>query len=435
MKQLGPLDSAFINLENNTTPQHVGGLGIYDPSTAPNGEVRFKDVINTFEKRFQAMPIFRTRLVRVPGQVDRPYWVVDKNFDVEFHLRHISLPEPGDWRQLWIQVARLHARSLDLSRPLWEAYVIEGLDKIPDVPKGAFAIYTKMHHSLVDGAGGQAFMTAIHDLEPNPQAAPPPQTIVVDRQPSTAELLGRAAVNRTKNAFALTSGFFKVAKDMAKYGIGVARNEIPSADIQAPKTRFNQMVGPHRVADAAVFSLDDFKAIKNAVGVTINDVAVSVVGGALRKYLQHYNELPEESLAAGIPLNMRTRRAQTDENNQVGSMFAAIHTNIADPIERLKAVHQSTEVAKKSNETNPMVDSLKLAGVFSPAFSQAAARFWVRNELSKLMPVNISTIITNVPGPNFAMYSAGAKMVRYHGLGLLTPGNGLFHAVFSFDGV
>ena len=140
MKQLGILDSAFINLEQTNTPQHVGGLGIYDPSTAPGGFVRFKDVIASFERRLGKLPLFRTRIVEVPGGLDRPYWVKDANFDVEFHLRHIALPEPGDWRQLCIQVARLHSRPLDMSRPLWEAYIIEGLDNIPNLPAGCFAV-------------------------------------------------------------------------------------------------------------------------------------------------------------------------------------------------------------------------------------------------------------------------------------------------------
>jgi hypothetical protein len=137
MKQLGVLDTAFINLEHANTPQHVGGLGIYDPSTAPGGAVRFKGVIANFERRLHKHTIFRSRLVKVPGNVDRPYWVQDANFDVEFHIRHIALPQPGDWRQLCILVARLHARPLDMNRPLWEAYIIEGLDNIPGVPVAA----------------------------------------------------------------------------------------------------------------------------------------------------------------------------------------------------------------------------------------------------------------------------------------------------------
>ncbi|MBP6381963.1 MAG: wax ester/triacylglycerol synthase family O-acyltransferase, partial [Pseudomonadales bacterium] len=152
MRQLGVLDAAFVNLELPATPRHVGGLGIYDPSTAPGGFVRFKSVIAGFERRLRRTPQFRARLQQVPGGIDRPYWIIDEDFDLEFHVRHIALPAPGDWRQLCIQVARLHARALDFSRPLWEAWIIEGLDKVPGLPRGSFAIYGKLHHALFDGA-------------------------------------------------------------------------------------------------------------------------------------------------------------------------------------------------------------------------------------------------------------------------------------------
>lgn len=437
MKQLGVLDSAFLNLEQPNTPQHIGGLGIYDPSTAPGGKVRFKEVISNFERRLKSMPLFRTRVVNVPGKIDRPYWVQDSNFDVEFHLRHIALPAPGDWRQLWILAARLHARPLDMSHPLWEAYIIEGLDNIADIPKGAFAIYTKMHHSLVDGAGGDAFMRALHDFEavPEKSVSEVSETIIVDRQPTGVELLGRAMVNKTQGSMGLLKGAAKLVKDTVQHQRDVKSEKIPPADVDAPKTRFNNSVGPHRVADAAVFKLDDFKLIKNVLNVTVNDVALSVIGGALRKYLQAKNELPEESLAAGIPINMRSRRDLTEDNNQIGSMFCAIHTNIADPVERLKAVHLSAIDAKATNESNPMVDALRIAGVFSPALSQSVAGLWSAYGLSKYIPANISTVISNVPGPTFPLYSAGAKMIRYHAMGLLTPGCGAFHLVYSCNGL
>ncbi len=436
MKQLGTLDSAFINLENSATPQHVGGLGIYDPSTAPGGFVRFKEVLTSFEQRLNKLPLFRTRLVQVPGDIDRPYWVEDKNFDVEFHIRHISLPKPGDWRQLWIQAARLHARSLDMSRPLWEAYIIEGLDNIDGLPEGAFAMYTKMHHSLVDGAGGASFMSALHDLEPNPSYDnnESQQTIIVDRQPSDGELLARALLNRTTNSVGMLRSIGSTAVELAKYGLAVAKEDVPSPDIAAPKTRFNRKVGPHRVAEAAVFELAHFKEIKNACGATINDVALAIVGGALRRYLDRHGELPDESLAASIPMNMRTRREQNDENNQVGSMFTELHTNIADPLERVKAVRESAQLAKEASESSPLVEAMRVAGFFSPAFSKSIASFWAKNQLSRFIPMNISTVVTNVPGPNFPLYCAGAEMVRYHGLGLLTPGCGLFHTIFSSNG-
>lgn len=437
MKQLGILDAAFINLEQTNTPQHVGGLGIYDPSTAPGGFVRFKDVITSFERRLGKMPLFRTRIVEVPGGLDRPYWVKDANFDVEFHLRHIALPEPGDWRQLCIQVARLHSRPLDMSRPLWEAYIIEGLDNIPNLPAGSFAVYTKMHHSLVDGAGGSSFMTALHDLQPDPaddnELEEGPR--LVDTNPSVAELLSRASVNSVKNTLQLVRGTARNTLAIGKYALDISRKQIPAPDVSAPKTILNRPVGPHRVFDAAEFPLHGFKQIKNAAGVTLNDVALGVIGGALQHYLQSKGEAPAEgSLAAAMPLNMRTRRDMTEDNNQVGSVFASLHTDISDPLERLHAIREATQEAKVSGEASPMVDAMKLAGVLSPAISRAAAGFWARNELSRFIPMNVSTCISNVPGPDFPLYCAGARMVDYYGLGVLTPGMGIFHLVFSYYG-
>jgi WS/DGAT/MGAT family acyltransferase len=437
MKQLGILDSAFINLEQTNTPQHVGGMGIYDPSTAPGGFVRFKDVISNFERRLGSNPLFRTRLIEVPGGLDRPYWVKDANFDVEFHLRHIALPEPGDWRQLCIQVARLHSRPLDMSRPLWEAYIIEGLDNIPNLPKGCFAVYTKMHHALVDGAGGSNFMAVLHDLsaDPDENEEPIDEPRLVDSEPSINELLTKASINSIKNSLSLVGGTVRTTTALGKYALNVARKEIPSPDVDAPKTVLNRSVGPHRVFDAAEFPLEGFKDIKNATDTTINDVGLGVISGALRRYLEAKGELPAEgSLATAIPLNMRTRRDMTEDNNQVGSAYASLHTDIAAPLDRLQSIRASTEEAKLSSEGNPLVDALKLAGVFSPAIARTAAGFWSRNELSRFVPMNVSTCISNVAGPDFPLYCAGAKMVDYYGLGVLTPGLGIFHLIFSYSG-
>jgi len=436
MKQLGVLDTAFINLEHPNTPQHVGGLGIYDPSTVPGGFVRFKGVIANFERRLLKHTIFRSRLLKVPGNVDRPYWVEDANFDVEFHIRHIALPQPGDWRQLCILVARLHARPLDMNRPLWEAYIIEGLDNIPGVPKGGFAIYTKMHHSLVDGAGGSSIMSVIHDLEPDPAAVPQaPEVVTVDVAPGTMYLAGSAAVNNIKNSVKMLTGGVGVLRDLGKMAVGMAQKKIPIPSIKSPRTRFNTPVGPYRVFEAAEFELADVKFLKDAAKVKINDVVLCVIAGGLRRYLEHHNELPDESLSVSIPLDMRTRRGMTDENNQVGSVFVELHTNIADPLERLAAVYKSSQEAKIYGENSPLVDVLRLAGVMSPAITTSLVSSYVNNGLTRHLPLGISSVVSNVAGPNFPLYSAGAQMVRYYGLGLLTPGVGLFHLIFSSNGI
>lgn len=435
MKQLGVLDSAFINLEHRNTPQHIGGLGIYDQSTAPGGTVRFKEVIASFEQKLKKLPLFRTRLVQVPGGYDRPYWIKDDNFDMEFHLRHIALPKPGDWRQLCILIARLHARALDMSRPLWEAYIIEGLDNIEHLPKGSFAVYTKMHHSLVDGAGGSSFMAALHDLEPNPvQQEELPANYLGELQPSPVTMLARGTFNTARNTVNLVKGICRTSYEVGKNALEVRRGELQMPALQAPKTRFNNPVGPYRVFEAAQFELDDFKLIKNITGTKLNDVALTVIAGGIRKYLDHHNELPAGALSAIMPVNMRTRRDTTEENNQIGSIFSSIHTDIADPLTRLTAIKESAENAKQFGEQTPLVDALKLAGVFSPRLTKGLVGFYINNRLTEHLPVNLSSVISNVPGPPFPVYSCGAKLVQYHGIGLLTPGVGLFHLVMSYCG-
>lgn len=440
MKQLGILDSAFINLEQKNTPQHIGGFGIYDPSTAPGGFVRFKEVIANVEQRLKNMPVFRTRLREVPMGLDRPYWQIDKNFDVEFHLRHIALPQPGDWRQLCIQVARLHARPLDMNRPLWECYVIEGLDNIPGLPKGAFAIYTKMHHSLVDGAGSQSFMAALHDLEANPTAPPPqlqemsnPDEQFTPAPLSTLEVLGKAAVNNVKSSYTYTKGGFKLAGNLVKTAAKIYKKELPAYPVSTPRSRFDQPVSPYRVFDAASFQLDEIKMIKNATGTTINDVAIAIVSGAVRKYLIKHDELPEESLACNMPVNMRARVGETEDNNQLTAMMSEIHTNIGDPLERLEAIKSSISDAKQFIDT-PLSEPLKLAGIFNPSISKSVSKWYIRSGMTKNLPLGTCGVVTNVMGPPFPLFSAGAKLVQYYCLGLLTPGGGLFQAIFSMNG-
>ncbi len=443
MKQLGILDSAFINLEHPNTPQHIGGFGIYDPSTSPDGFVRFKQVMANVEQRLKDLPVFRTRLVEVPMGLDKPYWVIDDNFDVEFHLRHIALPSPGDWRQLCIQVARLHARPLDMSRPLWECYIIEGLHNIHGLPEGAFAIYTKMHHSLIDGAGSQSFMAALHDLEANPEPEQEQNTstdeITAAEQAfapanlSTAEMLRKATLNNLTSTLSMAKGAVNVAGDLLSTISRIRKDELPAFPLDAPKTRFDEPISPHRVFDAASFSLDDFKAIRHMTDTTINDVAVAVVSGALRKYLGHHGELPEVSLASSMPVNTRTRKTVTEDNNQVSAMMSLIHTDIEDPIERLQAIGNSLTDAKKLIDT-PLADPIKIAGVFNPWLAKSVANWYIDHKITNSLPMGTCSVITNVMGPPFPLFSAGAKLVEYYCLGLLTPGGGLFHAVFSMNG-
>lgn len=435
MKQLGILDSAFINMEHKNVPQHIGSFGIYDQSTAPGGKVRFKSVINHFERQIKKIPLFRTRLIQAPGGFTRPYWLVDDNFDVEFHLRHIALPYPGDWRQLCILIARLHSRPIDMSRPLWESYVIEGLKNVDGIPKDCFVIYTKIHHSIVDGGGADNFMAAIHDLEPITHDDDLPEEVYqADVRPTPMELINTSTRNYMNNVWSLTKGGYQLTQEVAKSAVKLAKGELKAPPVDAPATRFNNPVSPYRVIEACNFPFEDFRMIKNITNTKVNDVALAVVSGAMRKYLDAHKEHPATSLVASLPINMRTRVGDTGEANQVASIFASLNSNIDNPLERLLAIHQSTNDAKQFGENTPVRDALKLAGAMSPRLTKSLLNTYVDNKLTKHLPLKINTVISNVPGPDFPLYCSGAKLIRYHGLGVLTAGVGIFHLVFTYCG-
>ena len=444
MKQLGILDSAFINLEQNNTPQHIGGFGIYDPSTCANKEVDITRLRETLERRLRKMDVFRTRLVEVPWGLDKPYWNTGMAFDSHYHLRHIALANPQDWHQLCEQIADIHAKPLDMSKPLWECYIIEGLNNIPGVPTGAFAIYTKMHHSLIDGSGSESFMSALHDLEANPHShesqhdevqlqpeADPSQSSAANPF-SNLQLLSKAFINNSRAGMLLSKQSYKVASDLFQTAKKIQQQKLPPYPSNSPKRRFDQRVGPHRVFNAALFDLEDFKTIRRSTDATINDIAVAVVSGALREYLQHHDELLEESLIGTMPVNIRQQSDTNTDNNQISTIMAAIHTHIEDPLHRLSAICNSMNEAKAFIDT-PLASPMKLAGVFPPGFSRAVSKWYVDKKMTRKLPLGTCGVITNVMGPPFPLYSAGAKMVQYHCLGLLTPGGALFHSVFSVD--
>jgi WS/DGAT/MGAT family acyltransferase len=440
MKQLGNQDAGFVYNETATTPMHIGGLGIYDQSTAPQGRLGHKDIIKYVQDRIHIAPIFRYKFVEVPYGLDKPYWIEDPDFDIEFHIRHIALPQPGDWRQLCILVSRINSRPLDFSRPLWEAYIIEGLDNIPGLPKGSFAIMVKVHHSIVDGASGQAIFGALHDLSADALPSVPDKPMTVDRKPTSLELIGRAMPNILGRPLQQTTSLYKTAPNLIRNAIRLYKGDLPSGTkLKVPQTRFNHAITPHRVFNGTEFALDDIKAIKNAVGqgTTVNDVMMMIVAGGMRKYLEHHHEVPEESLAAMLPVDVRTEANKLDQGNNVGGIFADLHTDIADPLERLLAIHQSTNDAKNlaiEMNTTAIIQNY-MGGFFNPKMGRRFNRFLQSSKLmERFGPFACNTLITNVPGPNFPLYHAGAQMVAYWAIPPLMDCLGLGHAVFSYYG-
>jgi WS/DGAT/MGAT family acyltransferase len=449
MKQLSGADTMFLQFEHGNNFMHVASLAIYDPSTAPGGGVRFKDILKFFTSRLEQFPQFRRRLVTVPLSLDRPYWIEDPSFDVEFHVRHIALPHPGDWRQLCIQVARIHSRPLDRSKPLWEAYVIEGLHNIPGVPKGSFALYTKMHHAIIDGESGTELLKAMHSIEPEPvdfEDLAEPARFHADREPTAIELYSRALVHNVERVPGLAKFTVGTARRLATLGIGavgklaadgLANVEklrgLAAGDLGSlmskmpPQTRFSGDVTAHRVFEAVALPLSDFKEIrKHVADVTINDMFLCVVGGALRRYLKSKRELPEGSMAAMVPMTLRGADKGGDVGNQVGFTVMTVQTDIEDPVERLLAIRDGAQTSKRITDAIGKELARDLLE-FVPNFISGTVSRYVR-------PPRIGLIVSNVRGPDVPLYMAGARLVTYVPVSIPTHGLGLNVTGFSYAG-
>ena len=431
MQQLSGMDSSFLYMETGTTPMHIGSLSIYDQSSAPGGRVTFKDILQFFKLRLHKARAFRQRLARVPLSLDYPYWIEDPDFDLEFHVRHIALPSPGDWRQLCIQAARLHARPLDRNKPLWEAYVIEGLDNVKGVPNDSFALVTKIHHAAIDGVSGAEIMAAIHDLTPDAEVERPPHPWVPERIPTGVELLSKAALNTFSAPAKFGKLLYRSVPPLAKVVAGLSSQQL-KLPVRVPRTRFNGRVSPHRVFDGRAFDLDEIKAIKNSQpGTTVNDVVVTICGGALRRYLQAKNELPTESLVAMAPMSVRTDDKRTTAGNLVTAMSLPIRSDIEDPLERLLAVNKESIQAKKLTHTMGPNLAADAAEFLPSTMSGFFARTYASSGLVDRVPPLVNTVITNVPGVNIPLYSMGSRMVANYGLGPVVHGIGLFQPILS----
>jgi len=433
MQQLSGQDASFIYSEQPHAPTHITSIGIYDQSTAPGGRVTFKGILGELEPRLHLARAFRQKLVRVPNDLDHPWWVEDANFDLEYHVRHIALPDPGDWRQFCIQVARLHARPLDLSRPLWEMYVVEGLDAIEGVPEGAFSVVIKIHHAAVDGKSGVEMTTAMHTQTPALEVPDPPDVPwQPDDDPSPFELLGRAGMN----AWTIPGRGLRLATKLvpgAARVVQVQRRQGDAAAIAAaPACRFNGPVSPHRVIDACFFDFADLKPMRELVpGATVNDVALSVIGGGLRQYLLDAGELPDAPLRAMTPVSVRTDSEQGSLGNQVSAMIVSLATDIEDPVERLRAVHASSTASKEITQAvgaRNLTELSQLApGALIGLGTRLAGQFSRRGMASA-----VNTVVTNVPGPRQPLYFAGAQLLRMFGAGPVVDGMGLINIVTSY---
>jgi diacylglycerol O-acyltransferase len=307
IQQLNAQDAQFLFAQSGSTLTHVMGINIYDPATAPGGKVRLRDIIEHVRSRLHTSPVFQRKLYRLPMDFDFPYWVEDQQFDLESHISHARLPAPGDWRQFCIQVARHFSRPMDMSRPLWDIYVLEGLDNIPGAAPGSYAILTRIHHAAIDGASGAYIFVALSDLDAKGTPVMPiePGSFEPCETPSTAEIMTRAISANMTSPVKLANSLMKLSPAL----VGAAQKGLSEGVKGVPQTRFNApLITQHKMFDATEFALADLSKIRKKVdGATINDAVLAICSGALRRYLQHHKELPAESLVAFAPINLRSQ--------------------------------------------------------------------------------------------------------------------------------
>ncbi|NJD35718.1 MAG: wax ester/triacylglycerol synthase family O-acyltransferase [Betaproteobacteria bacterium] len=437
MRQLSDHDAAYIYSDSAHANSNVTLLHIYDQSTAPGGMVRFKQILAHVESRLDCLPIFRQKVLRVPLDIDYPYWIEDENFDLEYHVRHIALPKPGDWRQFCIQAARIHARPLDLNRPLWEMYVIEGLDSFLDLPVGSFAVLLKIHHAAIDVAHGNEITALLHDLSPDAPPPAPPAPWFPEAAPGNLGLLLRAGFNVATFPLRIAQPLrrnWATVKSAARTFTG----EFLGRPQEFPLTRFNSEVSPHRVFDTRRFALQDFKAMRGlADGATVNDVVLAVCAGGLRRYLELQGELPEESLVAAAPVAVRAKGKQAGAAGGQASFSwvrLELGTDIVDPVERLVAIQalsSSSEVMARAVSARELVDLAEHA----PSAAIAVTSKMLRSAsalLGNWAPL-ANCAITNIPGPQVPLYLHGARLTYLSAIMPIFDGMGLVFSVTSYS--
>lgn len=427
MERLSGLDASFLYLESSAQLLHVCGVILLDPETIPGG-YSYETFKGELERRISGVPMFNRKLKQVPLGIDHPVWVKDEDFDIDRHVHRMAVPSPGGDGELADLCGHIAGIPLDRSRPLWEFFVIEGLES------GKVAVFTKMHHSTVDGVSGANAISYMCSLEPD---APPLESAPRDqhsRTPSDAELLARGVVsNLTKPILAAklvgpTAGVLTKTIGRARSGTAMA------APLTAPRTSFNGTITGHRTIAIEDISLDTIKEIKNAVeGATVNDVIITVCGGALRRYLEERGELPDNSLVASVPVSVRDSSKKRVGSNKVSTVFSRLGTDIEDPLERLSLVSEGNTNAKAHHKTIPADTLQDWAEFAAPRTFGLAVRMVSSLKLADSGPVIHNLVISNVPGPPVPLFFMGAKIEGLYPLGPIFHGAGLNITVMSSE--
>ncbi|MCA9577582.1 MAG: wax ester/triacylglycerol synthase family O-acyltransferase [Polyangiales bacterium] len=430
MERLSGLDASFLYLETPKMHMHVAMAAVLDPANMPGG-YSFEKVQNLIESRVHRLPAFRRRLVEVPFELHHPVWIDDPDFDIIRHVRRVACPAPGGRRELGEICGRIASTPLDRSRPLWEAWVIEGIEG------GRFAVMTKVHHAAVDGATGAGLLVHLFSLDAS-EAAPGPATTPTFRGegvPSPVDMLREAVVSRVKQP----AEFVRLVAQTASAVAGVAKQRqeadalVGGTPLRAPRTSFNGALSARRNVAFAQLPLEGLKRVKDRHGVKLNDVVLAVCAGTLRRYLEGRAELPVDPLVAVCPISVRSMRPGLGSNH-VSGMFTSLATDIDDPVERLMAIKAATMGAKHEHQAIGADMLQSWAEFAAPTTFHLAGRFYSRLRLAdKHRPIH-NLVISNVPGPQVPIYLAGARLVAVYPMGPVMEGAGLNITVMSYDG-
>ncbi len=430
MQRLTGMDATFLYLETPTSHMHVAMTGIYDASTMPDG-YSFGAVKAHIANRLHLVPPFTRRLVEVPFQLHHPVWIEDPHFDLDYHVRRVGVPAPGGRRELAEIAAQIASVPLDRNRPLWEAWVIEGLkhDRVGFV--------CKVHHSAIDGASGAEIMTALYDLEPTPPEPEAPPKVEGERVPTDLELVSYATASRLRRAgeiMPLLGRTYRGVRNIVENRRD-PEGKVGAVPLTAPHTPWNHAITAQRRVAFARIDLDQAKVVKDAFGVKLNDVVLAVVADALRRYLiGRGDDVPAEPLLAVCPISVRTEDEVGTHGNKVSAMFTSLATDVHDPVERLQQIAAGTEGAKAEHNALGARMLTDWGEFAAPRTFGLASRLYSSMHLAdRHRPIH-NLVISNVPGPNFPLYLAGAKLVAAYPMGPIMEGAGLNATVLSYCG-
>ncbi len=425
MEQLSGLDAAFVHQESRRTPMHVSAVLIYDIGNKGKHAISSDAVCELLASRLGDVQVFHRELHQVPMGMDAPYWVDVADPDWRAHVTETALPAATDWQGFQRHLARLHNAQLDLKRPLWEIELIHGLSDLPGLPANCQALVLKLHHAAIDGMSMAAIIDSLHD----DRAERPGSSRQRLRRPSDWDLWSRANRNFAKRQIKLVDTLRKLLPGMAK----ARETQKDFADLPAicrTAARFNKRVSRTRTTGAVLLPRDAVIAIKRAVRrVTLNDIALACVGGALRKYLLAHGRMSKESLACGAPISLRSAKDKAVGGNKIATMVVGLATHISDPVERLRLVHRYAVAGKKQINALGTGTVMDISDSVTPGLLAEGIKAMARVSQYADVPVPFHTMVSNVPGPQQPKFLGKAELVVPLGLGPIRDNLGLFHIV------